>query len=168
MQMQPLFFQYMLFPDAVVLYEEIIKIDKIGKSWLLWNHLGNQNYSFFIMKTWTFHSANTASPTLWKFAYHSRSKWMSSQIPCYHNSVATFCIIISGDAEVNPGPPKNNQNATKTAPRCVECDKPVATNHRRCVCCTCFDSPMLNAPKYLMRDLVRLQLQTIGSAIVVP
>lgn len=47
---------------------------------------------------------------------HSRRKWMSSQIPYYHNSVATFCVIISGDVEVNPDLPKITQTQQRLLP----------------------------------------------------
>lgn len=53
---------------------------------------------------------------------HQRNrKWLSSRIPYYSNSIATFCILlISGDTEQNPGP--KNPKRHGPAPRCVACE----------------------------------------------
>ena len=49
-------------------------------------------------------------------------------------------ILVCGDVEINPGRPSinrsSNHNRRQAAPRCrhVQCEKPVAKNHKRCVC----------------------------------
>ena len=47
-----------------------------------------------------------------------------------------------GDVEMSPGPNINRSsidNRRQAAPRCRQCEKPVAKNHKRCVCTECFD-----------------------------
>ena len=48
--------------------------------------------------------------------------------------------------EENPGPQNNNK---QKAPRCVECEKPVAKNHKRTLCTKCFDMTHAKCTRFL-------------------
>ena len=68
-----------------------------------------------------------------------KRKWSQARIIFYNNTTATFNLLLeSGDIEKNPGP-QNNCNKHQKALRCIECEKPVARNHKRCQCTICFD-----------------------------
>lgn len=49
----------------------------------------------------------------------------------YHNSTASFNIVLSGDIEINPGPGIHNN------PKCSACQKGVGTNRKRFKCNSC-------------------------------
>ena len=57
--------------------------------------------------------------------------------------MATFTFLLEcGDFNPNPGPETSGPSTTgrkQTAPRCSQCKKPVAKNHKRCVCSICFE-----------------------------
>ena len=44
-------------------------------------------------------------------------------------------MLQGGDISVNPGPAV----LKPSAPRCSSCERPVAKNHKRCICSVCFD-----------------------------
>ena len=82
---------------------------------------------------------------------HRKPKLSRSQRLYYSRSCAARQILLQGgDIAVNPGPPTRKP----TAPRCSQCEKPVAKNHKRCACSTWFDvihakcSKVFN-PKYI-------------------
>ncbi len=73
----------------------------------------------------------------------NRRKWASKRLIYYNNSAATFCLLLNcGDVEVNPGPQSVRPckpRKSRHAPRCIQCEKVVARNHKRCICSNCFD-----------------------------
>ena len=74
-------------------------------------------------------------------------KWSRSRVTYYNNSIATFHLLLrSGDVEENPGPQNNNK---QKAPCCVECEKPVAKNHKRTLCTKCFDTTHAKCTRFL-------------------
>jgi len=67
---------------------------------------------------------------------HRKPKLSRSKCLYYSNSCAARQVLLQGgDIAVNPGPPTRKP----VAPRCPQCEKPVAKNHKRCICSTCFD-----------------------------
>ena len=48
------------------------------------------------------------------------------------NSTASFCLILSGDIELNPGP-------GLPAPKCDSCNKTVRSNQKRVLCDSCLN-----------------------------
>ena len=68
--------------------------------------------------------------------YHRKPKKSRRRCLYYPNSCASRQLLLQGgDISVNPGPAVNKPSA----PRCSNCEKPVAKNHKRCICSVCFD-----------------------------
>ena len=68
------------------------------------------------------------------------------------HSTATFHLLLrSGDVEENPGPQNNKK---LKAPRCIECEKPVAKNHKQAICTDCFDITHTKCTRFLILKVV--------------
>ena len=68
--------------------------------------------------------------------HHRKAKKPRGRCPYYSNSCASRQLLLQGgDILVNPGPPV----LKPSAPRYSSCEKPVAKNHKRCICSVCFD-----------------------------
>ena len=82
-----------------------------------------------------------------RWSYVHREPKRSRRMCLYYpNSCAARQILLKGgDISLNPGPPLKKQQVGQTtrrkpaAPRCAQCEKPVATNHKRCICTVCLD-----------------------------
>lgn len=80
---------------------------------------------------------------------YRKSKKTQNRCLYYPNSCASRQILLQGgDILINPGPPTQQQQQQSqrvkdkqrpVAPRCTQCEKPVAKNHKRCFCTVCFD-----------------------------
>ena len=67
---------------------------------------------------------------------HRKAKKSRARCPYYSNSCASRQLLLQGgDISVNPGPAV----LKPSAPRYSTCEKPVAKNHKRCICSVCFD-----------------------------
>ena len=67
---------------------------------------------------------------------HRKAKKSRGRCPYYSNSCASRQLLLQGgDISVNPGPAV----LKPSAPRCSSCEKPVAKNHKGCICSVCFD-----------------------------
>jgi len=80
---------------------------------------------------------------------HVSRKRFSAPILLYHNHVATFQLVLSGDVETNPGPIN-----------CIICQKTVRKNSLQLHCTTCKDSSHVKCHKNLSRTINTIQKVT--------
>ena len=67
---------------------------------------------------------------------HRKPKKSRGRCLYYSNSCASRQLLLhGGDISVNPGHAVHKSSQ----PRCSSCEKPVAKNHKRCICSVCFD-----------------------------
>ena len=79
----------------------------------------------------------------WKYV-HREPKRSRALCRYYPNSCAARQILLQGDISLNDGPTNKTQQrrakARKPAAQCcTQCEKPVAKNHKRCICMICCD-----------------------------
>lgn len=77
---------------------------------------------------------------------HRKPKLLRSRCLYYWNSCAVNQVLLQGgDIGVNPDPPKRKS----AAPRCPQCEKPVARNHSFCFDVTHAKCSKVFDPKYI-------------------
>lgn len=97
-------------------------------------HYGTPNLIFACVSQETLHLA----PFFFTGLRFNHKKDKKSRRRClyYLNSCAYRQLLLQcGNISVNPGPAV----LKPSAPRCSGCERPVAKNHKRCICSVCFD-----------------------------
>ena len=107
-------------------------------------HYGTPNLIFACVSQEILHLA----PFFFTGLQFNHRKAMKSRGQCLYNlnsCPSRQLLLQGGDISVNPGPAV----LKPSAPRCSRCEKPVAKNHKRCICSVCFDVTHVKCSKIL-------------------